>query len=564
MKRWELAPPIADADLVALVPTYGRLLASLLWRRGAHTTEEAERFLNPDWDRDVHDPFLFKDMEKAVARILAAAEAGEKVTVHGDYDADGVSGSVILFSTLKKLGADVDVYLPHREKEGYGISESTVKKLAEAGTKVMITTDCGIASFKEITLAQSLGIDVIVTDHHTLPPELPPAHAILHPLSEGETYPFRHLTGGGVAFKLCQALWARKNLPVGQEKWLVDMVAISTVADMGALVGENRALVNYGLKVMAKTKRPGLAKLVEMAGTKYGLNAGTIGFQIAPRINAAGRMDHARGAFDLLVSENADDIMRHSMALDRNNLDRREATEVIVVEARAQASTQSDDTAIVVAGVGWPAALAGLVASRLMDDRHKPVIALGKNEEGNYVGSGRSIPGFDITAALRECAEHILKFGGHPRACGMTIVGDENFEAFKKQFKELAKTKLEGVELVPRLDIEEALTPSEAKLSVVESIRRLEPHGEGNPKPLFMMENVRVLGSMPIGDGSHLRMTLTDDAGGRLQCIGFRMAKRPWVPAAGDHVDAVVELDINEWNGTRSAQGKLVDFRQHI
>jgi single-stranded-DNA-specific exonuclease len=276
-------------------------------------------------------------------------------------------------------------------------------------------------------------------------------------------------------------------------------------------------------------------------------------------------MDHARGAFDLLMSENPDDVTRYAMSLDRHNQDRREATEVIVAEARAQASSQSEDTAIVVAGEGWPAALAGLVASRLMDDRNKPVISLGKNAEGNYVGSGRSIPGFDITAALRECSAHILKFGGHPRACGMTIVGDENFEAFKAQFKALAKEKLQGVELVPRLDIEETLTPSEAKLSVVESVRGLEPHGEGNPKPLFQMNDVRVIGAMPIGaDGAHLRMTLADEEGGKLQCIGFRMAKRPWVPSAGDRIDAVVELDINEWNGTRSAQGKLVDFRQHV
>ena len=596
MKRWQQPEPVPPEAYAAL-SGQPRLLASLLWRRGVRDVASVAKFLDPVWETETHDPFSFRDMRRAVDRLMAAVRGKEKIVVHGDYDADGVAAAVILHHVLTKLGADVSVYLPHREKEGYGLSEATVRSLAALRTKVIVTCDCGIGSVREIALANELGIDVIVTDHHTIPTGrpgpvaateasptgepsrptraasvaatgpadhvLPPAYAILHPHQPGETYPFPHLTGGGVAFKLAQALWREGGLPAGQEKWLLDLVAISTVADLGSLTGENRALVRYGLTVLGKTRRPGLAKLVEMTGAaRYGLDAGSIGFQIAPRINAAGRMDHASGAFDLLVSSTEAEAARLAETLDRHNTDRRAATDKLVAEARELAAAQSADAAIVVAGQGWPAALCGLIAARLSEDSYRPVIALGRDADGKYVGSGRSINEFDITAALKVCSVHLAKFGGHPRACGLSIEGDENFKNFAAAFKAFATEQLVGVELTPRLDIEERLTPSEATLAAVESIRKLEPHGVDNPKPLFLLENVRVIGAMTVGEGGkHLRLTVADDAGGRLQCIGFRMGDRPWIPAAGDRIDAVVELDVNEWQGLRAPQGKLVDFR---
>ena len=596
MKRWQQPEPVPPEAYAAL-RGQPRLLASLLWRRGIRDDAAAAKFLDPSWDEANHDPFSFRDMRRAVDRLLLAIRNHERIVVHGDYDADGVAAAVILHQVLTKLGADVSVYLPHREKEGYGLSEATVRSLAAQGTKLIVTCDCGIASVGEISLAGELGIDVIVTDHHTIPTGrpgpaaateasptgepsrptraasvaatgpadyvLPPAYAILHPRQPGETYPFPHLTGGGVAFKLAQALWQAGGLPPGHEKWLLDLVAVSTVADLGSLTGENRALVRYGLTVLGKTRRPGLAKLVELSGAaRHGLDAGSIGFQIAPRINAAGRMDHANGAFDLLVATTDEEATRLAATLDRHNTDRRAATDKLVAEAREMAAAQASDAAIVVAGQGWPAALCGLIAARLSEDYYRPVIALGRDAEGKYVGSGRSINEFDITAALKVCSAHLAKFGGHPRACGLSIEGDENFKNFSVAFKAYATERLAGVELTPRLDVEERLTPSEATLATVESIRKLEPHGVDNPKPLFLLENVRVLGAMTVGDGGkHLRLTVADDAGGRLQCIGFRMGDRPWIPAAGDRIDAVVELDVNEWQGMRSPQGKLVDFR---
>ncbi|HJV32717.1 MAG TPA: single-stranded-DNA-specific exonuclease RecJ [Patescibacteria group bacterium] len=562
MKRWKMAETVPQEAYAALAG-HSRLVAALLWRRGIRTAEQADGFLHPSWDRDVHDPFLFLDMRKAVDRLMKAARGGEKIVVHGDYDADGVSGSVVLHSTLKAIGADVSVYLPHREKDGYGMNAPSIEKMAADGAKVIVTCDCGISSGKEIALAVSLGIDVIVTDHHTLPPELPPAYAILHPLREGETYPFRHLTGGGVAFKLCQALWKEANLPAGHEKWLLDMVSISTVADMGKLVGENRALVHYGLVVLNKTKRLGLKTLID--GVRRDdeiMDAMSIGFRIAPRINAAGRMEHADAAFGLLTAETAEDAEVRAEVLHGHNADRQKATAHIMEEAFVMGAAQATQSAIVVAGQGWPAALCGLVASKLVDEHYRPVIAVGRDEHGRYVGSGRSIPGFDVTGALRACAEHIQKFGGHPAACGMTIVGDDAFEAFKKAFVAHADATLGSSDLTPSIEIEEEAAVHEVSVGLIKELKALEPHGEGNPRPRFLLRGGRVASSRQVGaEGKHLQLTVVDDKGGRLKLIGFGFG--PMLPdlPIGGRVDAVVELDLNEWNGRVEPQGRVVDVR---
>jgi len=561
-KRWKMAEPVPREAYDALAG-HSRLIAALLWRRGIRTAAEAEGFLHPSWDRDVHDPFLFLDMRKAVDRLMRAARSGEKIVVHGDYDADGVSGSVVLHSTLKAIGADVSVYLPHREKDGYGMNAPSIEKMAEGGAKVIVTCDCGISSGKEIALAVSLGIDVIVTDHHTLPPELPPAYAILHPLREGETYPFRHLTGGGVAFKLCQALWKEANLPPGHEKWLLDMVSISTVADMGKLVGENRALVHYGLVVLNKTRRLGLKTLID--GVKRDdetLDAMSIGFRIAPRINAAGRMEHADAAFGLLTADTKEDAEVRAEVLHGHNADRQKATARIMEEAFVMGAAQASQSAIVVAGQGWPAALCGLVASKLVDEHYRPVIAVGRDEHGRHVGSGRSIPGFDVTGALRACAEHIQKFGGHPAACGMTIVGDGNFEAFKRAFIAHADATIGSSDLTPSIEIEEEAAVHEVSVGLIKELKALEPHGEGNPRPRFLLRGGRVASSRQVGaEGKHLQLTVVDDKGGRLKLIGFGFGPLLAELPIGGPVDAVVELDLNEWNGRVEPQGRIVDVR---
>ena len=381
--RWNvLAPP--PSEFLENHPELPPTVATLLYHRDITTQEQIDEFLHPDYSRDVHDPFLFKDMEKTVRRLFEAIEKGEQITIHGDYDADGVSASVILTDTLKVLGAKhLDVYLPHRETDGYGLNTNTIEHLHEKGTKVIITCDCGISNKKEVELANEKGIDVIITDHHSIPAELPPAFAIIHPKIEGETYPYRDLAGGGVAFKLAQALLkahhqTHETLPDGQshdgfEKWLLDMVAIASVADMVPLIGESRTLTKYGLIVLNKTKRIGMQKLLlearilaEDGSMSKEIDAIMIGFRIAPRINAAGRLDHANTAYQLLATDDPTEAVDLAWQLDQSNDERRKITDEYVKEAVAQVEKDQMDNPVLFAfGKHWQTGVVGLIASRL-------------------------------------------------------------------------------------------------------------------------------------------------------------------------------------------------------
>lgn len=562
MKRWKLDEEVPE-EAYETLSAFPRFLAAMLWRREIRTPEGAERFLNPDWMRDVHDPFLFQDMQKAVDRILHAAKNKECIIIHGDYDADGISGSVVLSSALDAIGADYDVFLPHRDRDGYGMNIPAIEKMAEEGVKLIITTDCGISNKKEIERAGELGIDVIITDHHQLKGELPPAYAILHPLRDGETYPFRWLTGGGVAFKLCQALWKAAELEEGHEKWLLDMVAISTVADMGDLKDENRALVQYGLIVMNKTKRLGLKKLISATRRrgKDVLDAETIGFQIAPRINAAGRMDHAKVSYDLLVAKDDESADEGAALLEKLNIARRAETDRMMLEAGPLAEEQKDRHGIVViGGDDWMSSICGLVATRICERYHRPTIVLTKTPEGDYVGSGRSFDGFDITLALAELGEMLVKYGGHGAACGMTVKGGQ-VEAFAEAFRVIADKQLKKEDLVPHLLIEDTLRLADVSTRMIDLLDQLAPFGVGNRKPKFLLKGIEVAGSRLVGnDGKHLQLTLHED-GRKLKLIAFGMGGRVEEFQAGTLGDFVVELSINEWNGGRYPQGQVIDLR---
>jgi len=566
MKRWKFDDEVPEEAYGAL-SAFPRFLAAMLWRRGIRTEEEAERFLKPDWVRDVHDPFLFQDMRKAVDRILLAVQKKERIIVHGDYDADGISGSVILAGALSAVGAVHDVFLPHRENDGYGMNVPAIEKMAEDGAKLIITTDCGISNKKEIERAVQLGMDVIITDHHKPKGELPPAYAILHPLRDGETYPFRWLTGGGVAFKLSQALWKTAGLDEGHEKWLLDMVAISTVADMGDLKDENRALVHYGLLVMNKTRRLGLKKLIE-ATRRRGrdvLDAESIGFQIAPRINAAGRMDHAKISYDLLIAEDDAEAEKSVAHLDRLNAARRAETDRMMLEALPLAKEQAARHGIVLIGADdWTTAICGLVATRIGELHHRPTIVLTKNAAGDYVGSGRSISGFDITSALGELDALLVKYGGHDAACGMTVAGDK-VEEFAEAFRALADEKLKKEDLVPHILIEDKLCLKDVSTRNIDLLESLAPFGMGNRKPKFLLENVRVDVVRRVGnDAKHLQLVLSDDDGQKLKLIAFGAGEREEEFQAGSHGDFIVELAMNEWKGYRSPQGQVVDLRPSL
>lgn len=582
-RDWVLAEP-APAKWQAQFPEAPEVVRQLLWNREVRDKDDVERFLHSNYEKDLCDPFLFRDMERAVARIFKAIEKKEKIFVYGDYDADGVTGSVIIKSTLDALSAITDVYMPHREKEGYGLNSGAVEYIAKQGAKVVITNDCGISNAQEVDEARTKAIDVIVTDHHRIPEVVPKAYAILHPLIPGERYPNKFLTGGGVAFKLAQALIKQCSMfhvpcpiPDGFEKWLLDLVAISTVADVGKLLGENRTLVKYGLIVMNKTRRVGLQKLIEVARLKAGaLGTWNIAWQIAPRINAAGRMDHANTAFKLLITEDAAEAQGLAQELNAANVARQKATEQAVAEAWEQIHNAPQPPLNLRGGAGelpyllaayspaWSAGIIGLVAGRLMDEFQKPVLIGTRNENGKIVASARSIEGFNIVEALAVSREFLEKFGGHPKAAGFSVADEAQWRKLVEHLQKLAHEKLHEVDIRPSLQIDADVMLNQVDWDLVGALQALAPFGEGNPEPRFLIHGVRVVRFDKVGsNGAHLRVTVADEEGKAHKMIGFRCGDWCERLAAGDLIDVVVEIGVNEWNGNREIELKITDLRFH-
>lgn len=560
---WRL-PQKPSQEFIDKFPELHPIVVQLLFNRNLKTQNEIDEFLSPDYSKDVHDPHLFKDMEKACQRIYKAIREQELITVYGDYDADGVSSSVILRSVLKDLGAQVEVYLPHREKEGYGLNKKAVEELA-GKTKVIITCDCGISNLEEVDLANQKGIDVIITDHHTIPDTLPKALAIIHPQVKGEMYPFKYLAGGGVAFKLAQALLSHVKNDLsdkekeGSEKWLLDMVALSTVADMVPLLGENRTLLKYGMLVLKKTRRLGMRKLIEVANLEIDkIDTRAIGFSLAPRVNAAGRMDHANLAYYLMIEEDEVKATKLAQELNQSNLDRQKLTERIVREAKAQAIDENDSL-LVFYDPSWSSGLTGLVAGRLARDYARPVFVMTKVEE-NIVGSGRSIPEFNIIEALQAHEDLLIKYGGHPQACGFSM-DPEKRETFVQVMKELATQKLQGVEFQSKLDIELMIDFEDISWDLVDLLERFRPYGQMNPEPLFISTGLAITSIRQVGnDGKHLKLEVSK-GNKKKGAIAFGLGNMSL--ELGDKIDIVYNLSINQWNGNREIQLMIKDIKKN-
>jgi single-stranded-DNA-specific exonuclease len=563
-------PEVGKVELGAHAP----IIAQLLWNRSIHTAADAVSFLDPDYGRDVHDPFLFREMPAACERVWRAIEEGEQVVIHGDYDADGVTGSAVLLSTFRavaeKRGADPSAfvsYIPHREKEGYGVRKATIDLLAEAGATLMLTVDCGIGCADEIAYAREKGIDTIVVDHHQVPERVPEC-IIIHPWVPGETYPFRYLAAVGVSFKLATAFirfCAERgvHLDSGFEKWLLDLVSIATVTDVMPLVGENRVLEKYGLLVLNKTRRVGLKKIIEAAGRELGkLDTMDIGFYIGPRINAASRMDHASAALEAIMAENEEEAETFAQRLNDLNRDRQKQTEEIMSAAREQLrGRREEDRISIVCGDGWPAGIVGLVAGKIMNELGIPSFALGR-ENGKYVGSGRSVQEFNVVVAMEKAKAHLARFGGHPQACGVTIEGDDNYAKFREIMTAEANTLLADVPMGPAVDVDVVIDADEVTWPLITTLAKFEPHGEKNPRPKFLLRGLPVAGVDLVGKTqAHARIGVRRKAGS-LQMIGFNIAEKVKGFAPGTLVDAVVELGVNEWNGMRKMEVKIVDVKE--
>lgn len=567
-KNWLVAEAIPQ-EILGSIPGIDPVLLQLLWNRGLKDPSAIREFINVDWSTDIKDPYLFKDMTTAVQRIYEAIGNQEVIGVYGDYDADGVCAAVIIVSTLKKLGARVEVYLPHREKEGYGLNQEAIRYLKEKNVSLLITCDCGIANITEVDFANSLGITVIITDHHQPQNNLPAAFAILHPGLLTETYPFRLLSGGGVAFKLIQGLLRYEGCHLStieqeaQEKWLTDLVAISTIADMVKLVGENRTLVTYGLKTLMKTKNLGLKKIMTVAGiTPDKIDSQTVSWQLAPRINAAGRMDHANSAYAMLTTTNSVEAEELARSVNLANMQRQKITEEMIKEAESQIGDITDKEYFIHAfKADWSLGLVGLVAGKLVQKYNRPALVMCQMGEKIF-GSARSGVGdFDLADAFKKSADDLLSFGGHKEAAGFSLLSNK-LDAFLSRFKAIAMSELKNKDLSPVLLIDKELAFSEISIQLAEQLGALEPHGQGNLIPKFASLGVKIADRQPVGNqGQYLRLVLTQGQTTH-RFIWFKPSATAMQLSINDTIDVAYEMGLNQWNGNKSIELKIIDIRQ--
>ncbi len=561
----------APVDWLASLPNLNELLLQLLWQRNVKSEDEIEEFLYPDWHNHIHNPYEFRHMAQAVEMIYGSIQATEKIAVFGDYDADGVTAATILVSTLRKLGAAVEPYLPHREREGYGLNIDAINYLAGKQCKLIITCDCGIANVEQVSHAKGLGLKVIITDHHEPQATLPAAEAILHPNLPDETYPFKYLSGGGVAFKLVQGLvrnerclWSATDKE-SWEKWLLDLVCISTVADMVKLKGESRSLTKYGLTVLSKTRNLGLKELFNVASINpFKIDVHTVGFQIAPRINAAGRLDHANAAFALLMSKDQAEAQNLAKALNITNTERQRLTEEMYQQALLQLGQVSPDKALVVAyEPAWPAGLLGLVAGKLSNFYNRPALVITENN-GRLVGSGRNnVPVYNLQHNLELCQEYLVNYGGHKDAAGFTLE-KKDLDNFLKKINSLSESDLKNFDFTSTILIDLELALSQANWELADNLNLLEPFGLENTKPRFLTKGLLVVQMTTVGaTGQHLKLILTN---GDIthKFIMFQQGDTSAKLKIGDKIDVVYELGVTEWRDNKELEFKIVNFKMNL
>ncbi|SDW29183.1 exonuclease RecJ [Marininema mesophilum] len=531
------------------------LTARLLCNRGVTDVEEARHFLTVDASQ-LHDPLLMDGMQDAVDRIRSALEKKEKIRIYGDYDADGVSSTGVMMKVLRSLGANVDYYIPNRFTEGYGLNGEALHQAVAADIDLMISVDTGISAVAEAALAKELGIDLIITDHHEPPETIPDALVVLNPKKLGCSYPFEMLAGVGVAFKLCQALLGR----VPEE--VLEIAALGTIADLVPLLDENRVLAALGLKEMNRRHHLGLSALMDVSGCDGEIGAGHVGFSLAPRINASGRLDSANQAVELLLTGDSAKAQLIAEELDSMNRERQQLVEEISTEAMAmvEAEAEKHQHFIVVAAPGWNVGVIGIVASRLVEKYYRPVIVLGIDEEkGTAKGSARSIVGLDMYQALNRCKELLPHYGGHPMAAGMSLPV-ENLAELHQRLSEVAKEWLTEEDYIPLSKVDAELSVAEVDLPLVEELERLAPYGVGNATPRFCIKEARLGKMQRIGrDKNHLKLLL--EAGGRsLDAVGFRLGELAEEISPSANLEILGELSVNEWNNRRMPQLLIRDI----
>jgi single-stranded-DNA-specific exonuclease len=542
--RWSAAPYcFRAADLISRELGLSPVVASILVRRGYGTPAAARRFLE---GAERHDPFLLGDMREACERILAHVARGSPIVVHGDYDVDGVASTAVLVRALRRLGARVSWHLPSRLDDGYGLSLATVERLAAEGAGLLVTVDCAITAAEEVERAVELGLDVVLTDHHRPGERLPPC-PIVHPTIGG--YPFPDLCAAGVAHKLAEALYASAGEDPALAAEDIDIVALATVADLVPLRGENRRLVREGLEAMARTRKPGLRALMKVAALDPGdLDARALAFRLAPRINAAGRLQRADAGLELLLTEDGERAAQVADELDLLNRERQDTETRIMFAAEAERARHDGEVAYVLAGEGWHPGVIGIVASRIVERHHRPTLLIALDEESGR-GSGRSIAPYDLHAGLAACSQHLVRFGGHRAAAGFEVSA-ANVDALRRAFARHAASALAPEDLIPEEQVD-ALVPGTALgLDLAEELARLEPFGMGNPEPTLLVPAARVGDARSMGEGGeHCRFTLSS-GGTRARGVAFRTTAGGIGSCGEEPRDAAVRLELNRWNGT--------------
>lgn len=536
------------------------LLAQILINRNIVDDSQIDIFLQPKRN-DFHDPFLMQDMEKATDRIMQAIKNKEKTIIYGDYDVDGITSITVLKKFLQERGLETDYYIPNRLEEGYGLNVDAIQEIAQKKYKLMITVDCGVSGIEEIKLANSKGIETIVTDHHEQLDELPAAYAIINPKRRDNTYPFRGLAGVGVVFKLIQAI--SKKLGLDEKEYLkyLDIVCIGTISDIVPLVDENRVIAKLGLMLVECTKNIGLKELI--SETKYkNIDSTMISFAIAPRINACGRMGKQEEALQLFLTENLEEAKEITKKLERYNSERQETEKNIFEQAIKKIETENlkELNSIVLASENWHHGVIGIVASRITEKFYKPTILICiEGDEGK--GSGRSVPGFDLHQALVDSSQFLKKYGGHEMAVGLSLE-KEKINDFKKYFEEISKAK-NVKQLIPVINIDCEITKKELNKKTIEQIKLLEPFGEKNKQPLVIYKNLKITSIRALSEGKHLKLMLKDD-NEIVNAIGFNLGELSNEYLIGDKVDIVGTIETNAYNGQEQIQINLKDIMKSI
>ena len=537
------------------------LFEQILAARGLSDASVRQAFLSPDYAATKYDPFLLSEMDKAVERLVLARQKQEKIVIYGDYDIDGLSATALLLDAFHSFGFQhLDAFIPNRFVEGYGMTIGAVNKVCDMGAQLIVTVDCGSLCHTEIAYAADLGIDTVVTDHHNIAPTRPPAVATVNPKYADHEYPFRDLCGAGVAFKLVQALQTRLDgLPDGYEKWLLDLVALGTVCDIVTLADENRANVYWGLEVLKKQRRTGLKALMAVSGIEPGtVNARHLGFGLGPRMNAAGRLDTAQHSLDMLTATDGIEALAASEKLEAFNVERRSIQDEIFKQACEQADGMADDRVLVVASEGWNHGVIGIVASKLVETYKKPVFIIGIRGD-TATGSARSFGNFSAADAVRAADDIILRGGGHGAAAGVTLETAQ-IPAFRRRVNEFydSLNLTDQVRfLQPSADVE-VKDFAEITEELVEQISRMEPFGNGNPEPILKIVRAVVVSARRMGaNGQHVKMTLRDAGEKTLQVLAFN-APESFFREPGDEIAAWFQPNINEWNGVRIVEGRLL------